>query len=65
MLKLCLQKVCELQAEMEHEKNMANDPEAAGYAACAIETLRFLSQEGLPDDHPVILGLKEKFFSEK
>ncbi|KAJ8948423.1 hypothetical protein NQ318_007946 [Aromia moschata] len=47
MLKLCLQKICELQASLEADDEV-HDPEAAGYAACAMETLRFLSAHGLP-----------------
>jgi len=40
MLKLCLQKICELQAELETEADDAHDPEVEGYAACATETMR-------------------------
>ncbi|RZC38858.1 hypothetical protein BDFB_014469, partial [Asbolus verrucosus] len=64
MLKLCLEKVCELQADLERGQE-AHDPEAAGYAACAMETMRFLSAQGLPPDHPVIRGLAEKLLQDK
>ncbi|XP_060522624.1 uncharacterized protein LOC132699759 [Cylas formicarius] len=60
MLKLCLQKICELQAEMQDESEIQHDPEAAGYAACVVETLRFLSTQGLPSDHPIVKALTEK-----
>lgn len=60
MLKACLQKVCELQASLQRTGEEENDAEAAGYAACAIETMRFLAAEGLPPDHPVVRELREK-----
>ncbi|XP_050299951.1 uncharacterized protein LOC126738591 [Anthonomus grandis grandis] len=61
MLKLCLQKICELQAEMEMEEDdQHHDAEAEGYAACAVEALRFLSSQGLPPDHPMVKALSEK-----
>lgn len=60
MLKLCLRKVCELQQDLERTEDFENDPQAAGYAACAVETLRFLANEGLPPDHPVVKTLSEK-----
>ncbi|CAH0563375.1 unnamed protein product [Brassicogethes aeneus] len=59
MLKLCLQKICELQAEINDEENV-HDAEAAGYAACAVETLRFLTNQGLPPSHPMVKTLTEK-----
>ncbi|KAJ8923056.1 hypothetical protein NQ315_001605 [Exocentrus adspersus] len=59
MLKLCLQRICELQADLENEEEMP-DPEAAGYTACAMETLQFLSAHGLPPDHPMVRSLKER-----
>lgn len=40
MLKLCLQKICQMQAEMKQEDENPHDPEMEGYAACAMETLR-------------------------
>lgn len=64
MLKLCLQKVCELQAEIERNEQV-HDPEAAGYAACAMETIRFLSSQGLPPDHPVVKSLTEKLLQDQ
>lgn len=69
MLKLCLEKICELQAELECTENVENnenlivdvhDPEAAGYTACAMEALRFLTAQGLPSDHPMVQHLKER-----
>ncbi|XP_018323477.1 uncharacterized protein LOC108735812 [Agrilus planipennis] len=60
LLKLCLQKVCELQEDLQRCDDEENDPEAAGYAACAMETLRFLVAEGLPPDHPTVKTLTEK-----
>ncbi|EFA09086.1 hypothetical protein TcasGA2_TC006806 [Tribolium castaneum] len=64
MLKLCLQKVCELQADLERSEEV-HDPEAAGYAACAMETIRFLSSQGLPPDHPIVKGLTEKLLQDR
>lgn len=64
MLKLCLQKICELQADLENEENM-RDPEAAGYTACALETLRFLSDHGLPPDHPMVKEIAEKLLRDR
>ncbi|KAJ8956609.1 hypothetical protein NQ317_012338 [Molorchus minor] len=64
MLKLCLQKICELQASLENEEDV-HDPEAAGYFACAVETLRFsLSAHGLPPDHPMVKSITEKILRE-
>lgn len=57
-MKLCLQKVCELQAELDN--NEQRDPEAEGYAACTMETLRFLSNEGLSPNHPMVKELRER-----
>lgn len=57
---MCLQKVCELQADLQRNEEQENDPEAAGYAACAIETLRFLSTEGVSPDHPIVKGLTRR-----
>lgn len=62
MLKLCLQKICEMQAELEDETT--HDPEAAGYTACALETLKFLADHGLPSDHPMVKGIREKLFGD-
>lgn len=59
MLKLCLEKVCELQAEIE-EQNERRDPEAEGYAACAMETFEFLANEGLAPNHPIVKELRER-----
>ncbi|XP_023313149.1 uncharacterized protein LOC111693180 [Anoplophora glabripennis] len=64
MLKLCLQKICELQADLENEENM-RDPEAAGYTACALETLRFLSDHGLTPDHPMVKGIAERLLRDR
>nr|CAI5866868.1 unnamed protein product [Callosobruchus analis] len=64
MLKLCLQKICELQSELESEETLPHDAEAAGYAACALETLRFLSSQGLSHDHPVVKRIREKLLKE-
>ncbi|KAK5641700.1 hypothetical protein RI129_010247 [Pyrocoelia pectoralis] len=58
MLKECLQKVCALQADLQRDDD---DPEAAGYAACAMETLSFLSSEGVPSNHPIVRELKSRF----
>lgn len=55
---MCLQKVCELQAEIEDTAQ--RDPEAEGYAACAMETLRFLTNEGLSQDNPIVTELTNK-----
>lgn len=63
MLKLCLQKICELQAEMDNEE--VHDPEAEGYAACAMETMRFLSAQGLPPEHPMVKALSEKLLGRR
>lgn len=65
MLKLCLQKVCELQAELGKSEEEVHDPEAAGYAACAMEALRFLSSQGLPPDHPVVKRLRDRLLPDK
>ncbi|KAI4456110.1 hypothetical protein MML48_8g00013717 [Holotrichia oblita] len=65
MLKVCLQKVCELQQNLERTEDFENDPQAAGYAACAMETIRFLAAEGLPPDHPVVRTLSEKLSSDR
>lgn len=65
MLKECLQKVCQLQADLQRSDNEQDDPEAAGYAACAAETLRFLSAEGLPPDHPVVRALAERLLCDR
>lgn len=65
LLQLCLQKVCALQEELQKSEDDENDPEAAGYAACAMETFRFLSNEGLSPDHPVIKGLAERLMKER
>lgn len=65
MLKVCLQKVCELQQNLERTEDFENDPQAAGYAACAMETLRFLAAEGLPPDHPVVRTLSERLSSDR
>lgn len=59
MLKICLQKVYQLQDELERSENV-RDPEAEGYAACVMETLRFLSAQGLPSDHPIVQGLTDR-----
>lgn len=60
MLKLCLQKICEMQAELDEDSH--HDPEVAGYTACALETLKFLSDHGLPSDHSMVKGIMEKLF---
>ncbi|KAK9883089.1 hypothetical protein WA026_001291 [Henosepilachna vigintioctopunctata] len=60
MLKICLQKVCQLQNELERTTEGFGDPEAEGYATCALETLRFLSDQGLPSDHPIVRGLTDR-----
>ncbi|XP_066140114.1 uncharacterized protein insb [Euwallacea fornicatus] len=60
MLRLCLQKIAELQTELEEEPQSSHDPEVEGYAACATEALRFLSAQGLPPDHPMVKALAEK-----
>lgn len=60
---MCLQKVCELQAALEDTEQ--RDPEAEGYAACAMETLRFLSNEGLPPNHPIVRELTNKIMQNK
>ncbi|CAH1989495.1 unnamed protein product [Acanthoscelides obtectus] len=57
-------KICELQAELEHEDAVPHDAEAAGYSACALETLRFLSAQGLPHDHPMVKRIREKLLKE-
>lgn len=62
MLKICLQKVCQLQEELERTENLA-DPEAEGYATCVMETLRFLSTQGLPSNHPIVKGLTDKLLN--
>lgn len=65
MLKLALERVCALQAELARENSDEEnsdgqvDPETAGFAACAIETFRFLAAEGLSDNHPVIQRLTQ------
>lgn len=64
MLRICLQKICQLQAELENDVN-EQDAEAAGYTACAMETLRFLSEHGLAPDHPLVKTITEKLFREK
>lgn len=63
MLKLCLEKICEMQAELADESS--HDPEVAGYTACALETLKFLSDHGLPPHHPIVKGITEKLFKER
>lgn len=63
MLKLCLQKICEMQAELEEAAT--HDPEVAGYTACALETLKFLSDHGLSPDHPMVKGITEKLFGDR
>lgn len=65
MLKACLQKVCELQADLQRTDEEENDAEAAGYAACAVETMRFLAAEGLPPDHPVVTGLRDRLMRDR
>ncbi|XP_076269556.1 insensible isoform X2 [Rhynchophorus ferrugineus] len=40
-LKYCLQKICELQAEIQQDEEEIHDPEAEGYSVCAMETLSF------------------------
>lgn len=60
LLKKCLQKVCELQADLARDSDDEDDAEAAGYAACAVETLKFLASEGLAPDHPVVTGLSQR-----
>lgn len=49
-----------MQAELDDET--LHDPEIAGYTACALETIKFLSDHGLPPDHPVVKGITEKLF---
>ncbi|KAK4873919.1 hypothetical protein RN001_013279 [Aquatica leii] len=61
LLKVCLQKVCELQEDLRRSDGDESNPEAAGYAACATETLRFLTAEGIPADHPIVKELQELF----
>ncbi|XP_030768007.1 uncharacterized protein LOC115891632 [Sitophilus oryzae] len=60
MLKLCLQRICELQAEMNQVDEEVHDPEAEGYTACAMETLRFLTAQGMSPDHPVVRALTDR-----
>lgn len=50
-----------MQAELEDDAS--HDPEAAGYAACALETLKFLSDHGLPPEHPMVKAISEKLFN--
>ncbi|KAL1497687.1 hypothetical protein ABEB36_008606 [Hypothenemus hampei] len=64
MLKFCLQKILELQQEIETEDNRP-DPEAEGYTACAMETLRFLSSQGLPPNHPMIRALSDRLLRKR
>ncbi|XP_031352515.1 uncharacterized protein LOC116177639 [Photinus pyralis] len=63
LLKECLQKVCELQADLQRDED--RNPEAAGYAACAMETLSFLSAEGVPSTHPIVRQLKARFMDNR
>lgn len=65
MLKECLQKVCELQADLQRNDHEVDDPEAAGYAACALETFRFLSAEGLTPDDPIVKALAERLLRDR
>lgn len=60
MLRMCLEKVCELQHELNKADECEEDAQAAGYAACAMEALSFLAREGLPQDHPMVTALTEK-----
>lgn len=65
LLKICLQKVCELQQDLAKEEESENNPthfdaEEAGYSACALETMRFLAREGLGPEHPMVRGLKQR-----
>lgn len=62
LLKLCLQKICELQADLENESEM-HDAEALGYSACVVETLKFLSDNGLSSDHPMVKAITQKLFT--
>lgn len=65
MLKVCLQKVCELQAELQRSDGQEHDAEAAGYAACAIEALRFLSSEGVSQEHPMVKTLTQHLLRDR
>ncbi|KAF5302585.1 hypothetical protein FQA39_LY10203 [Lamprigera yunnana] len=60
LLKICLQRVCQLQHNLNNtgEENTA---EAAGYAACAAESLKFLTEEGIAPDHPIMRELQGLF----
>lgn len=69
-MKLALERVCALQAELARDTNNDNDdddendneqvdPETAGFAACAIETFRFLATEGLTADNQLMQRLSE------
>ncbi|GLV34736.1 hypothetical protein CBL_09217 [Carabus blaptoides fortunei] len=64
LLKKCLQKVCELQADLARDSDDEDDAEAAGYAACAVETIKFLAAEGLAPDHPVVTGLSQRLLKQ-
>lgn len=63
LLKVCLEKVIQLQEELRRDDD-GGDARTAGYAACAVETLRFLESEGLSRDHPVVRSLSERLFRE-
>lgn len=71
LLKRCLDKICELESEIlsdaENAENAENaeDAEAAGYATCLIETLKFLSQEGLGPQHPMVQALSQKLLRQQ
>lgn len=45
---------------MDRETDDENDAESAGYAACALETIRFLAAEGYGADHPMVRGLRQR-----
>ncbi|KAJ8957143.1 hypothetical protein NQ314_006601 [Rhamnusium bicolor] len=51
------------RANLENED--VHDPEAAGYTACAMETLRFLSAQGLPPDHPMVKAITERLLRDR
>lgn len=57
---MCLQKVVEIQEDLDKDTDEDSDAEGAGYAACAVETMRFLAAEGYGADHPMIKGLRQR-----
>lgn len=56
----CDSRSADSDSDQENEQQLGYDSEALGFAVCARETLTFLASQGLPQDNPLIVSLRNR-----